>query len=67
MITILWGNALTFVKYILKYSDSILMFEDYIQICVFRCICVCVSGYMCAEKEGRDEENANVSREVASW
>lgn len=51
MIMILWGNALTFVKYMLKYSDGILMFEDYFQICVFRCIRVCVSGYMCVEKE----------------
>ena len=42
MIMILWGNVLTFVKYVLKYSDGILMFEDYFQICVFRCICVCV-------------------------
>ena len=51
MIMILWENVLTFVKYVLKYSDDILMFEDYFQICVFRCICVCVSGYMCVEKE----------------
>lgn len=65
MITTLWENALTFVKYMLKYSDGILMFEDDFQMCVFRCMCVCLWVHVCGERE-REMKKMPMCQEIAS-
>ena len=71
MITTLWENALTFVKYMLKYSDGILMFDGILKVhTTFRCVClgvcVCVSWvHVCGERE-REMKKMPMCQEVAS-